>query len=433
MKLNNEIVACTYFDKNYLIKGLSMATSFLTHNPNIKLYILCFDDYTRRIVESYGLENLVTISLKDFEDRELLKVKPKRSLVEYYWTCTPSLPLYVFKKYPNFKKVIYLDADLFFYSSVDKALEELGNGSIYTVEHRYPRGQAYRNLTSGRFNVAFQIFTKKRESLQCLERWRSQCLRWCYYKVENGKMGDQMYLNEWSRLYKNLVVSRNVGVDAAPWNISQYLVTKDMEWPKINNERLICYHFHQFSLLSDREFELSFGYLIQKNVKEYIYKPYINNIKEQIRKIKKIDSNFTIQPIKRSKVDKVHHFIIKRIAPLYWTLQTCFFALTHPRSKRANIASKIAINALSYKQKISKKTDLYVEKIMPKTIKNNFKKEYLIFCNQENDKFFREYNNCLIIKLPFKHDEKFKRWLFKYIFFFFVLKIFSVDKSLRID
>lgn len=321
MRLNKKGVAyCTYFDKNYLIKGLCLHTSLLRHNPNVNLHILCMDDYTKDILIKMHLKGVTLISLNTFEDKELLKIKSSRSLVEYYWTCTPSLPLYIFKNNPHIEKVIYLDADIYFYSSINPALEELGNKSILTVEHRYPKGQETRAKTSGIFNVGFQIFNRDRESLKCLERWRKQCLKWCYWRVEDGKLGDQLYLNEWPSLYKNLIISQNLGINAAPWNITQFEVKKRDNYVYIDEDKLICYHFHQYNIISEHNFEYSSGYRLSKDLIKYIYKPYEEEIKILIKLIKSIDKEFKIISPKKNMKENIRKYLIKLFGPVYWNL-----------------------------------------------------------------------------------------------------------------
>lgn len=318
---NNKIICCTYFDKNYLLKGLSMHSSLIEHNPDMQLWILCMDDYTENILRKLNIKNVVIIPLCAFEDKELLKAKSNRSLVEYYWTCTPSLPLYIFNKSAYIERVIYLDADLFFYSSLQPALKELGNQSIYTVEHRYPPGQESRIETSGRFNVGFQIYNRDNKTFECLKRWRKQCLEWCYWRVENGKLGDQLYLDEWPRLYKDLVISKNLGVNAAPWNIKQYNVCKRDDKVYINGDQLMCYHFHQFIIMGMNSFE-QVGYCLPKKIVEYIYRPYEIEITEQIQAVKNFDREFEVVYPKRKFTEMIKLLLIKLLLPYYWHLKT---------------------------------------------------------------------------------------------------------------
>lgn len=294
-----EVAFCTYFDKNYLPKGLAMLSSFVKYNPKAVIYVLCFDNLTFKFIKGLKVNSIQAISLSEFEDKQLLEVKQSRSIVEYYWTCTPSLPLYVLKTYSFYKAVCYLDGDLFFYNSIDPVLKELGVNSIYTVEHRYPVGQEGREKTSGRFNVAFQIFRKDREGLKCLSRWRNQCLKWCFWKEEKGKMGDQMYLNEWPKLYKKLVISKHLGVDTAPWNVSQYKIWEKQGKVFVNEFPLICYHFHQLQIKSKSSFEYASGYSFSKKIKDLIYKPYVKVLSKKIEYIQRVYPNYVL-PINRT-------------------------------------------------------------------------------------------------------------------------------------
>lgn len=312
---------CTYFNKNYLLKGLALHSSLVRHDPGAKLDILCMDDYTKNLLDKMALKGVTTIALTDFEDDELQLAKSNRSLVEYFWTCTPSLPRYVLKKHPNTELIFYLDADLYFYSSPKPIIKELGSNSIYIVEHRYPADQKHRDNISGRFNVAVNIFRNDKTGKACLERWRNQCNEWCYLKEEPGRFGDQLYLNEWPDRYMNTVISKNLGVDAAPWNIMQYKVRKTNQELLINNYPLIVYHFHQLEYYNPASYTYAHGYRFEKAVITNIYQPYIKELNKVLLKVKQIDSSYELKvPIKPISV-KIKSTISKYAGPIYWRIR----------------------------------------------------------------------------------------------------------------
>jgi hypothetical protein len=313
-------IYCVYFDKGFLLKGLALYESLIRTTPGAELWVLALDAYTENTLKKMKLKDVKIVPLREFEDKELLAVKGTRSVVEYYWTCSPSWPLYILKKRPTTKYVVYLDADLYFFQSATDGVKEIGTGSLLAVEHRFPKGLEGLAKRNGRFNLAFNVFKNDKEGITCLRRWRKQCLDWCYWRPEEGKMGDQGYLDEWPKLYKDLVISKNVGLDAAPWNISQYKVYSRDGNVYINNDKLVCYHFHQFQILGPESFNRVYGYTLSKSVIEHIYKPYEEEISRQYKRVKSIDKNFTIQKPKITADKMLRQKIAKFIGPLYWRL-----------------------------------------------------------------------------------------------------------------
>src|SRR5690348_2499546 len=131
---------CTYFDSKYLSKGLALYQSLRRHCcEEFTLWVLCFDDRTYQVLQHLDLSGMRLISSEEFEhsDSELLQAKQNRSRVEYYWTSTPSLLLYVLAHTPEIEMITYLDADLYFYSDPTAIYQEFGEGSILITEHRY--------------------------------------------------------------------------------------------------------------------------------------------------------------------------------------------------------------------------------------------------------------------------------------------------------
>jgi len=319
------MIYCTYFDKGFLLKGLALHASLIRHNPKAELWILALDKYTENILNKMNLKGVTVVPLRDFEDKQLLAVKASRHPVEYYWTCTPSWVLYIMKKRPDAKHVIYLDGDLYFYSNPDKGVLEIGDKSLLVVEHRFPKGREGMAKTSGVFNVAFNVFKNDETGITCLKRWRNQCLDWCYWKPEDGKLGDQMYLNEWPKLYgKNLVISENVGVDAAPWNISQYKITDKDSNVYINRDQLVCYHFHQFQILGPDHFNRVLGYTLSKEAIKHIYEPYEEELRKQYGIVKKFDSLFEIAQTKQDAGMLLRHKLAKYFGPIFWRIKSIF-------------------------------------------------------------------------------------------------------------
>jgi len=238
---------CTLFDSNYLAKGLALYYSLEKNCDNFHLYIFAFNEKSRIYLENKKLEHATVISLKQFEDIELLKVKPKRTIAEYCWTSTSSTILYCLNNY-DIDSCTYLDSDLYFYTSPDILFQEIGNASIAFTRHNY-HFLYNQNKTNGEYCVQFMFFRNDELGLAALKWWRGKCLEWCYNYLEDGKFGDQGYLYELIEKFDNVHIINNEGAGMAPWNLLKYkelINTKYFYVNKaINKEfRLVFFHFH---------------------------------------------------------------------------------------------------------------------------------------------------------------------------------------------
>jgi len=282
---------CTYFDSKYIVKGITMYFSLLKHETDFKLWILCFDEYTHELLSRMKLASVTLVHLKDFEDKELLKAKKTRKLFEYYWTCTPSLPLYILKTQQNVDAITYLDADLYFFSNTDKIFSECKASSILITEHRYSYNREKKEKVNGIYNVQYLTFKRDCSGIKALKWWRERCIEWCYYIPEGNKMGDQKYLDDWKTRFEGVCVSQNIGAGLAPWNISRYKIRKKSEDVYVNGKKLIFYHFHSLNILKKGYIYLSM-YKLRKTDKTIIYEPYIKALEESFLFIRKYDRTF---------------------------------------------------------------------------------------------------------------------------------------------
>jgi len=335
---------CTLFDKNYLYRGLALYNSLLKHCPDFKLWILCMDDIAYNLLNKMNLYNVELISLKEFENQELLKIKNTRTAVEYCWTCTSSLLYYLLKKYSDLKMLAYLDSDMYFYSSPQPIYDEMGDKSIMIIPHKLSPANKQLETTSGKYNVGMLIFKNNKDGINCLGWWKDKCIDWCYNYYDKGRYGDQLYLNDWPEKFSGVCVLKHKGTDIAPWNVSQYKVKKINNQILIDNEPLIFYHFHSLKIYSNLKFRL-FGasYKISPKTKKIIYRPYVKELKEIIINIRTIDSlfnyGFSPQPslltrtLSNNKPIKLHA-IFKKV-PLYHKLYKYVKTLIYDKKNKS--------------------------------------------------------------------------------------------------
>jgi len=278
---------CTLFDSNYLSRGLLMYDSLKVHITGFHLYIFAFDDLAYDILTKLRLENATIISLKEFENEDLLRIKSSRTRAEYCWTCTSSAIDYVLDSY-NVQSCTYLDADLFFYASPEVLLSEIPkNKSILITEHRFSKfARIFEQKRAGRFCVQFITFNNTKESRIVLKKWVKQCIEWCYARYEDGKFGDQKYLETWPEEYPIIHILEHPGGGVAPWNIRQYNFnnSKNILFGTDKKTKakfeVIFFHFHFVRIMSDGYADLGWNRLVKKDI-ELFYIPYIQKIVEK--------------------------------------------------------------------------------------------------------------------------------------------------------
>lgn len=285
---------CTLFDTNYLSRGFAMYKSLQQNAENFHLYIFAFDEKCYEILKKLSLSDVTVISLNEFEDEQLLEIKKTRTSQEYCWTCSPSIIHYCVLKY-NLTICTYIDADLIFYSDPKVLIDEMGDASVLITEHRYTKEYDQTN-TSGRYCVQFVSFKNDANGMKVLNWWKNACFDWCYARCEDGKFGDQKYLDDWVTRFDGVHELKHLGGGVAPWNIQQYkIIERYNELYCIQKStkfifKLVFFHFHGFKIFRNGIVSLS-PYALTKAQKELIYKSYIARLESAKNEILKIDSS----------------------------------------------------------------------------------------------------------------------------------------------
>ncbi len=276
---------CTLFDSNYLTRGLALYESLVRVCPSFHLYVVAFDKDSYEYLKKENLKSLTPISLSEFEDPELLQVKATRSAAEYCWTCTPSIILYCIKKY-KLSACTYLDADMIFYSNPDSLLQEMGNCSVLISEHRYTR-EYDNSKTNGKYCVQFMCFKDDLNGMEALKWWRDRCLEWCYARLEDGKFGDQKYLDDWLNRFAGVHVLQHIGGGVAPWNVQQFKFSRKgdsifiYERATGKEDLLVFFHFHGLKFYKNNFVSCAGSlYHLNDEVKNTLYFPYIKSLQE---------------------------------------------------------------------------------------------------------------------------------------------------------
>lgn len=270
---------CTYFDRHYLVRALALYQSLRAHCAPFTLWVLCLDHDTEIALENLRLPEVRPVTLAELEegDMELARARPNRSLIEYYFTCSPSWPLYLFDHEPGIHVVTYVDADYLFYSSLRPVLEEFGQRSVGIIPHDFPSAKLELEKY-GRFNVGLVVMRNDAAARSCLTWWRERCIEWCYDRVEPGRYNDQKYLDAFPDVCENLAVIQHRGARLAPWNWMNYELRRDGEGATVDGQPLIAYHFHGLRLYGHGLYDVRLSRYgrMPPDLRRWLYDGYID-------------------------------------------------------------------------------------------------------------------------------------------------------------
>ena len=299
----------TLFDSLFLPQGIALHASMQRHIIKYTLWVLCVDDCTYEMLANLKLPNMRLLQLSKIETAELLSVKTSRSKGEYCWTLSPFAPKFVFDTDLSIGRVTYLDADVWFRKDPKPIFDEFtaSGKQVLITDHAYA-AEYDLSATSGQYCVQFIIFT--REGGEIVRKWwEDRCIEWCYARFEDGKLGDQMYLDHWPSKFEDLVhVLENKELALAPWNAT-----------RIPYGNSIFYHFHGLRILSEKKLAIGAHiYKLSQNVIDNIYKPYFKDLRRSYT----IMGTLVTPQIKKAGIIKKNYRRIRSVYRFFRTLMS---------------------------------------------------------------------------------------------------------------
>jgi hypothetical protein len=276
-------VYCTYFDHNYLSRGLALYQSLRRHAPDSRLWVLCLSDACHRALAALDLPGILPVRLADFEaaDPDVAATRAHRSIMEYYFTCSPAWMLFVLERETDAEWVTYLDGDLFFFEPPAVIYDELKGASVAIIPHRYTsKLQKLRKF--GTYNVGWVGARNDSDGIAAIQWWRNKCIEWCYDYVDGNRFADQGYLDFFLGQFPRVKVIENIGANLAPWNIGNYSIGFSDNRVLIDAVHpLIFFHFQGlrtglgwFIFNSHRVYRAPFS----RDVRNHVYRPYVDEL-----------------------------------------------------------------------------------------------------------------------------------------------------------
>ena len=125
--------------------------------------------------------------------------------------------------------------------------------------------------------------------------WRDRCLEWCFNRVEEGRFGDQKYLDSWPDLFSESVhVLTQKERTVAPWNIDYLSACKG----KLNP---VFYHFHGFRI-THRRWARGFCFYHISRRNQWVYAEYRRAVKRSLSVVRAAGIPVPLLPVDSPKL-----------------------------------------------------------------------------------------------------------------------------------
>ena len=273
---------CTYFDHRYLARGLALHES-LRRFGDAQLWVLALSGECESALRGLARPGLRIVTLAELEafDPQLAACRADRSLVEYYFTCSPSLPRYVLNREPAIDGVSYVDSDLYFFADPELMFDEIAGCSVAITPHRFSPPALASHGKYGRYNVGLVHFRRDDNGLACLEWWRERCQEWCHDRLEGGRYADQKYLERFEELFDGVCAIAHAGANLAPWNIAVYTIGGTPRAPTVDGLPVIFFHFQGVRRISPGRYDSNlsgYGARLSPGARSNVYEPYLSHL-----------------------------------------------------------------------------------------------------------------------------------------------------------
>lgn len=309
--MSNKKYICTYFDFNYLPRGLALFYSIKKYNKNFEFFALTFDDPTYNYLDNLHEENLKLISLKEYNSYFKTSKDKYTDKKQYYFSATPNLCSYLFDKQPDIDILLYLDSDVYLFGSLDTLYDEFGDSSIGITEHRVNPLLNVFVKHYGNYVIGVNLFRNSETGRKCLLEWKSECNEW--YPGKPGYplkfFSDQIFLDSWDKKYSGVKIIKNIGINTSYWNAANYTFRKINDVFFVNDQPLIIYHFSSLRKENDHTWNTYsvYGLASIKNILLEIYTKYIDHLESfglNNKKWEKINHRESLQK-------KIAHFVLQ--------------------------------------------------------------------------------------------------------------------------
>lgn len=241
--------AFTIVDGAYFHFAVTLAESFVEHNPNRDFYIFLLEDNDKGEYHKSGITVKIVnhLIVEDIRER-----KKYYEITELSTSIKPNIFLWLFDN--NYERVIYFDPDIFIYKSVDYIYDLLEERSIVVTPHSCSpvydgkRPDDLNFMRAGVFNLGFIGVSRGEEGLRFANWWADRLKLNSFSAFSLGMFTDQKWIDLLPCYFDDYYISKHPGLNVAYWNLHERTIHREGTRVKSNGEDLIFFHFSGISL-----------------------------------------------------------------------------------------------------------------------------------------------------------------------------------------
>ncbi len=245
-------VACTLVTPDYLPAGLSVAKSFLKHNPGCHFIVFYLGEELPRRALPQGVQLVSSQAFLAGEDSDLQQYY---SRFEWINAMRPRAIAYLLG-HCKVRKAIYLDADIWVtggFGMVWRALDKSSFAYTPHITQPYPldgnRPTELALMQYGTFNSGFMAFRQDKTAMAALEFWKSRLDRFGFFDPPHLH-GGQRLLDLMAVIFrKGFCLLDSPALNTAYWNLHERKITRRSGCYYVNGRRAVFFHLsgHDFS------------------------------------------------------------------------------------------------------------------------------------------------------------------------------------------
>lgn len=252
-EINMKIVF-TICSNNYIAQAKTLGDSIKRINPEYEFFIGLVDQKSEQIDYENEIRHRIipvdSIGIPDLND-----LWKKYTLVEFNTCVKPFYFQHIINKYPDLDFLFYLDPDTLIFNDLRNLENEFGNESnILLTPHiltpidldgKIPFENLF--LKYGIYNLGFLGLKQPYKSIEMLDWWKERTFHMGFDRPEQGLFVDQLWFNLVPVIFKNIQISDNLGLNMAPWNLHERVLSfTDGKFFINNNIPLVFYHFSNY-------------------------------------------------------------------------------------------------------------------------------------------------------------------------------------------